>query len=146
MRATIVGSVELDVCTSCRGVFFDVGELRRHLKTGRTLEEQLHRAAGDRGKSSSAGPCMKCGGAFSTLATASGDVHVCGRCDGVLLAHDVLQRAPKEGVLPLGDGVLAARRGTRGPTDLSDSAVVGLEVGAGVLEIILEVVLELVDF
>ncbi|GEM_PF-2814690 len=139
MRATVLGSVELDVCTSCRAVYFDAGELRRHLKTGKALETTLHRAAMEHGAPSSAGACVKCEGAFRAMATESGDALVCGGCDGVLLSREVFDRAPQTGVLPKRLATLSRGEGV----GLGDGALVGVEVGAGVLELILEVVLEL---
>ncbi len=100
MHPTVVGSVELHICSACSAVFFDAGELRRQLRAGRRLEEEPNTAATTWGKPTE-WTCPKCSGTFAVVATLAGRVEVCDGCDGAMLSVDVFHAAPRRGGLPV---------------------------------------------
>ena len=126
MDPTTAGAVELDVCPRCRSVFFDGGELGRHLGTTREVEEALHHASGR--------PmglrCPRCDGALCAVATGEGRVDVCSRCSGLLVDSRAFRAAPGGGVRPARASSSPRPRLSSGSSDV---ALLGVEVGAEVL-------------
>ncbi len=158
--------VELDRCRACHALYFDVGELCRHLQAGRRMEEGLRRAA----EGAPAGaPCARCLAKTATVQTPSGLVEVCRGCGGVLLAASVASVAASRGLLPVPGVVVAqaaqSQSGERaidaafevGEVAVEVAAEVGVdgalvvaeagaEAGAALAEVLFEGLLELLSF
>jgi hypothetical protein len=83
---------------------------------------------------------VKCSGTFRRVRTGSGGIDVCGSCDGVLVAADVVALAPTAGVTASRDATL---RGTALSTrDIGETEIVAVELGAGALENVFEAVVD----
>ena len=88
-RRTHFWKVEVDVCPTCKGIFFDKKEIRR-LTGDRSLNTLLTKYVGMESRSPLV--CPNCGGLMDTEDAGGVRVDVCLDCEGVWLDAGELER------------------------------------------------------
>lgn len=110
----------LDYCFSCKGLWFDAGELSRHLARSNALLDEVD--VEPKGKTEF--PCPRCRGVHLAQASVDGvTLDVCPRCRGIFLdlgeVHELL-------------GAISRREYAAGPALAGmDDFALGLSIGVG---------------
>ena len=103
LQKVTLGEVEVDKCSSCSGIWFDIGELDKILESGR-IEALKNEVDNNQGQDARKRKCPRCGGEGNMIQVASlknADVHIdtCSVCYGQWLDGGELEEITNQGFI-----------------------------------------------
>lgn len=143
MSAFHAGKVLLDRCDTCSAVYFDAGELARHVEVKASVESRLRAAAAKRGLPTDR-DCPRCRSGLLRISTPSGRVEVCAGCGGAVVSAAAFAVLAAQGIAVAAPAT-AVVIGQQGGIGADLAGEVAFEVGATALELLFEGILALFD-
>jgi Zn-finger nucleic acid-binding protein len=103
LQRVTLGEIEVDKCSSCSGIWFDVGKLDKILESS-LIESLKNEVDNNQGQDAQKGKCPRCGGTSNMVQVTSlkkSDVHIdtCSVCYGQWLDGGELEELSGQGFI-----------------------------------------------
>ena len=103
LETITLGEIEVDKCTSCSGIWFDLGELEKVLESD-SIEALKNEVDNNQGHDEQHGKCPRCGGAgnmiqITSLKNPHVHIDICSVCYGQWLDGGELEKISEHGFI-----------------------------------------------